>query len=123
MKTLITAASAAAFAATAVVLALPATASAAEREWDIGSYDQCIADGYGKGFDNQDWENHDALCCWASGGDWNAAQGRCQAPPAEQQTARPSLAHQGELPTHTLEPSTPPVRVSPRVITQSITPG
>ena len=49
----------------------PAKACAAPREWDIGAYDQCIAGGYGKGYDAQEWENHKALCCLASGGDWS----------------------------------------------------
>ena len=114
-------ASVAALAATAVALAFPATASAESREWDIGSYDQCVADGYGKGYDDEEWTNHVALCCWASGGDWSAALGKCQAPPAEQQASRPSIAHQGDLPNYTLEPSTPPATGMPtRVINQSI---
>lgn len=103
MKTLITTTSV--LAAAAVALAFPAVASAAPREWDIGSYDQCLLDGIGQGYDEQEAENHEALCCLSSGGDWNAAQSKCQAPPAEQQATRPSMAHLGDLPTYTLEPS------------------
>lgn len=103
-------ASAAALAATAVVLAFPAIASGAPREWDIGTYDQCIASGIGKGYDADEWRNHQALCCYTSGGDWNAAQGKCQAPPAEQQASRPSIAQQGDIPDYTLEPT--PSRVT-----------
>lgn len=110
-----------ALAATAVALAFPAMASAAEREWDIGAYDQCLADGIGKGHDEQEAENHRALCCWSSGGDWSAAQGKCQAPPAEQQASRPSIAHQGDLPTYTLEPSAPRATRTPSgVITTTL---
>ena len=120
MKTIRTATTAA-LAATAVALALPAVASAAPREWDIGSYDQCIAGGYGKGYDADEWRNHEALCCYRSGGDWNAAQNKCQAPPAEQQAQHPITANQSDLPNYTLEPSTPPAtRIPPRVINQTI---
>jgi hypothetical protein len=114
-------ASAAALAATAVALAFPAIASGAPREWDIGSYDQCVADGYGKGHYGEEWTKYIVKCCLDSGGDWNVAEGKCQAPPAEQQASRPSIAHQGDLPDYTLEPSTPPAtRIPPRVINQSI---
>jgi hypothetical protein len=85
----------------------PAKACAAPREWDIGTYDECIANGYGKGYDAQEWENHKALCCLASGGDWNAVRSECQAPPAEQAHA-PWQAGVGEIPAYTLEPVAPP---------------
>ena len=105
----------------AVALAFPATTSAAPREWDIGSYDQCIIDGLGKGYDDEEWTNHKALCCWASGGDWNIAKGECQAPPAEQQAQHPLTVNQGNAPVYNFDPSTPPAtRIPSRVINQSI---
>lgn len=98
----------------------PAHACAAPREWDIGSYDQCLADGIGKGYDDEEWLNHKALCCWASGGDWNAVQGDCQAPPAEP-AQRPAVAP-GVI-THTFEPVAPPVVRNPGVVTQPFSPA
>lgn len=115
---------ASALAATAVALAFPAMGSAAEREWDIGAYDQCMADGIGKGHDAQDAKNHEALCCWASGGDWNIALGKCQAPPANQQASRPSIAQQGDIPNYTLEPTPSRVtRMPVGVITATLEPA
>jgi hypothetical protein len=95
-------------------LAEPAHACAAPREWDIGAYDQCINDGLGQGYNEEEKLNHDALCCWATGGDWNAAQGKCQAPPAES-AQRPAIAP--GLITRTLEPTAPPVVRNPGVVT------
>lgn len=120
MKILITS-STAAMAALTVALAFPTIASGAPREWDIGSYDQCMASGLGKGYDDDEWRNHEALCCFRSGGDWNAAQNKCQAPPAEQQAQHPMTVNQGDLPDYTLEPSAPPAtRIPSRVINQNI---
>ena len=111
-----------AFAAAAVALTLPAIASAQEREWDIGTYDQCLNDGLGKGYNDEEYTNHKALCCWSSGGDWNAAEGKCQAPPKDQPAQRPSLGQVSDLPRYTLEPSPlPPTRVPSGVITQTVT--
>lgn len=99
----------------------PAKACAAPREWDIGAYDQCIAGGFGKGYDAQEWENHKALCCLASGGDWSAARSECQAPPAE--PAQAPRAGIGEIPTHTVEPTGPPITRIPMDITAQLTQG
>lgn len=101
-------------------LAEPAHACAAPREWDIGAYDQCLNDGLGKGYNEEEQLNHQALCCWATGGDWNAAQGTCQAPPAEP-TQRPAIAP-GVI-TQTLEPVTPPVIRNPGVVTGTFSPA
>ena len=105
----------------AVALAFPATTSAAPREWDIGSYDQCIIDGLGKGYDAAEKTKHDAKCCLESGGVWNVAQSKCQAPPAEQQAQHPLTVNQGDAPVYNFDPSTPPAnRIPSRVINQSI---
>ena len=65
-----------------LVLGASAPASA-ERIWDIGAYDDCMAriptipDNY----DFEHWK-----CCKDSGGDYehgDADQGKCKAPPAE----------------------------------------
>jgi hypothetical protein len=95
-------------------LADPAHACAAPREWDIGAYDQCLNDGLGKGYNEEEWLNHQALCCWATGGDWNAAQGKCQAPPAEP-AQRPGMAPRPGV-IQTLEPVAPPVIRNPAVV-------
>jgi hypothetical protein len=101
-------------------LAEPAHACAAPREWDIGTYDQCLNDGLGQGYTDEEWLNHQALCCWATGGDWNAAQGKCQAPPAES-AQRPHIAP-GVI-TQTLEPTAPPVIRNPGVLTEAFSPA
>ena len=101
-------------------LAEPAHACAAPREWDIGAYDQCLTDGLGKGYNEEERLNHEALCCWATGGDWNAAQGKCQAPPAEP-AQRPAVAP-GVI-TQTLEPAAPPVIRNPGVVTGTFSPA
>jgi hypothetical protein len=101
-------------------LAEPAHACAAPREWDIGAYDQCLNDGLGKGYNEEEQLNHQALCCWATGGDWNAALGKCQAPPAEP-AQRPAIAP-GVI-TQTLEPAAPPVIRNPGVVTGIFSPA
>jgi hypothetical protein len=101
-------------------LAEPAHACAAPREWDIGAYDQCLNDGLGKGYNEEEQLNHQALCCWATGGDWNAALGKCQAPPAEP-AQRPAIAP-GVI-TQTLEPAAPPVIRNPGVATGIFSPA
>ena len=101
-------------------LAEPAHACAAPREWDIGAYDQCLNDGLGKGYNEEEQLNHQALCCWATGGDWNAALGKCQGPPAEP-AQRPAIAP-GVI-TQTLEPAAPPVIRNPGVVTGTFSPA
>lgn len=111
-------ASVAAFAASAVALAFPAMASAAEREWDIGAYDQCLTDGNGKGQTYDEMTKHRAKCCVSSGGVWNAAENKCQSPPKEE---RANITQQDDLPTYTLEPSAPRVTRTPSgVITTTL---
>lgn len=67
----------------------PATACAAPREWDIGSYDSCttrvdnaiyIEGTIAEGNINDAYRE----CCVKTGGDWDLAKGTCVAPPAEQ---------------------------------------
>ena len=74
-----------------------AAIASADREWDIGAYDDCMKKTY----------RDAAWCCLTSGGvvtDVNAQDDSgCAAPPAEQQSGRnplPSLA-----PTHVMQPS------------------
>jgi hypothetical protein len=47
------------------------------REWDIDTYDRCV---------NVNGAGATELCCKASGGDWNKAAKKCEAPPANAQT-------------------------------------
>jgi hypothetical protein len=101
-------------------LAEPAHACAAPREWDIGAYDQFLNDGLGKGYNEEEQLNHQALCCWATSGDWNAALGKCQAPPAEP-AQRPAIAP-GVI-TQTLEPAALPVIRNPGVVTETFSPA
>ncbi|WP_142386803.1 hypothetical protein [Mycobacterium hubeiense] len=71
-------------------LAQPAV-SGAEREWDVGQFDDCIeipTRQYELGDISYDqWQQDSQACCIVSGGDWNAAAGKCEAPPATAQTA------------------------------------
>ncbi len=66
----------------------PAVACAEPREWDIGHYDDCVAYAladYQTGKSSfQDYNANVMLCCQLSGGDWNGANGSCQAPAGEQ---------------------------------------
>jgi hypothetical protein len=103
-------------------VAEPAHACAAPREWDIGAFDQCVNDGLGKGYNDEERQNHMALCCWATGGDWNAAEGKCQAPPPEP-APRPGIAPKPGVITQTLEPTAPPVLRNPAVLTQTFSPA
>jgi hypothetical protein len=88
--------------AAGVALGAAATASA-EREWDIGQYDQCIEDGYSmpRGSDAE-WHEYQQACCVASGGDWVPAPNpgpwgtnRCvaPAPEAENVPGTPAATH------------------------------
>lgn len=83
----------------ALGLALGSAAVAtAEREWDIGGYDQCMSHYPGDEFeDTVEWTR---LCCVNSGGVWTGA--RCVAPPAEQ-SGRNSLP--SDAPTHVMQPA------------------
>jgi hypothetical protein len=114
MKSLTRTAPAAVFVAASVALAFPAVATALP-EWDIGSYDSCIA----KVEDN--WQRGkianltDAYreCCLKTGGVWTneGSQSHCVAPPKEAQVSR--------LPSHVLTPVQP---LAPGTITLTPTP-
>jgi hypothetical protein len=96
-------------AATALTAALAIGTSAtavAEREWDIGQYEQCISDGYGMGFSPAQWDEYEQACCIASGGDWLPAPAegnKCYAPPAEAEN----------VPRQPAATTTPPVMQNP----------
>lgn len=62
-----------------VVFADPAIASAAPKEWDIGTYNDCIQQ-----LQDDSGPSYAVLtfCCAFSGGVWNEAKGECVAPPA-----------------------------------------
>lgn len=72
-----------------------AAAANAEREWDIGAYDDCMK----KTIRDAAW------CCLTSGGvvtDANAQDGSgCAAPPAEQSGRNPLPS---DAPTHVIQP-------------------
>ena len=59
-----------------------AATSSAERVWDIGAYDSCMARiptiMTPSGYDQAHWQ-----CCRDSGGDYDHHQGKCVSPPAE----------------------------------------
>jgi hypothetical protein len=82
-----------AFGATAVAIAIAGLAqppaSHAEKVWDIGAFDSCVAaanDRYISGkTDNDTWGDEIRFCCERSGGEWSQTQG-CTAPPATFQT-------------------------------------
>jgi hypothetical protein len=88
-------------------LADPATASAlpdTPGEWDIAAYDQCVNSGENQLPDKPNaQEDHLHYCCINSGGVWNAAQKKCQAPPAKPAEA-PVTRVPGRVPTQVLEP-------------------
>jgi hypothetical protein len=65
------------FAAAAALGSSTSTATAAA-EWDIGYYDECVAEGGSQVKDPVEWDH---FCCDNSGGVWNAAQAKCEAPP------------------------------------------
>ena len=98
----------------------PSVACAAPAEWDIGAYDQCLAGLIGKGLDKQEMLNQTALCCINTGGQWNAAQEKCQAPPAEPAEGPGSRIPPGEIQTAT---PVPPIIPPPGLIEQTLTPG
>src|SRR5262245_1195003 len=85
----------------------PAIACAAPRGGDIGAYDRCWQSGIGRGFNDQEWEDHLKWCCSQSGGDWDGT--KCVAPPAEEQAG--PAAPPGGVATQTPEPAPPLTRV------------
>lgn len=107
-------------AAFAVVAALgTATNASAAPEWDIGAYDQCWNSGIGRGFSQEEFDEHVHHCCVNSGGEWNAALQKCQAPPAEEAKIGPRLPT--NITTATFDPVPPPVVRNPGTI-QTFTP-
>jgi hypothetical protein len=60
-------------------LADPAVATAAPREWDLGTYNNCI-----ERLQDDDGPSYGILsfCCAFSGGIWDDDTGECTAPPA-----------------------------------------
>lgn len=96
----------------------PASACAAPREWDIGGYDQCWQSGIGRGFNDEEWNDHVKYCCLTSGGDWNGI--KCVAPPAESAGSQPVFPP--GVATHTLDPVPPPVIRNPGAIIETFTP-
>ena len=107
---------AAAAALGASTLASPAIATA-ERVWDIGEYDDCIAaiGELGDAPTEQDRLELTEACCDFSGGVWNGTTQECRAPPATRPVP-PRLSPGGEI-TVPLEP----VPVTPT--TQPFAPG
>ena len=100
MKPQFRTASAAVFAAAAIALAFPATASGlpdTPGEWDIGAYDRCVNSGENQLPDKPNAQEDHLHYCINSGGVLNAAQKKCQAPPAE-----PAEAPQTRLPGRVL---------------------
>jgi hypothetical protein len=96
-------------AAAAIALASPAVATAEQKEWDIGGYDQCKAS---YPYDRQEniarWYDHLKYCCLKTGGVWEGS--KCVAPPKEEAA---EWTPPGGLPTGTL---TPIVDLPPGVI-------
>lgn len=121
---------AAMFAAGAIALAFPATATAlpdTPGDWDIGAYDQCVNSGEGQLPDKPNaQEDHLHYCCINSGGVWNAAAKKCQAPPAEPAEA-PQTRVPGRVPTQVLEPAANPTyptyHVQPGMVLYTLTPA
>lgn len=97
-------------AAAAVALAGNAVGAAAvanaEREWDIGAYDNCM-DDYAESPSAEEVK----ACCDVSGGVWNDDTGSCGAPPhPDYQRPVPPLVAPGAQTSATFEaePDAPP---------------
>lgn len=81
--------------------------AAAEPNWDIEVYDNCLdLNNLGLNETQQHLEDTARMCCAQSGGWWNQAQVKCEAPPANLQSARPLPP--GGVPTAVLAPPPPP---------------
>jgi hypothetical protein len=111
MKSLITTAAAA---LTAVAAMVTAASAFAAPEWDIGAYDQCWNSGIGRGFTQEEFDEHVHHCCVNSGGEWNAALQKCQAPPAEEAGIGPRIP--SDIATATFEPVPPPAVRNPATV-------
>lgn len=84
-------------------LADPAIASAAPKEWVIGSYNSCI-----QRLQDDSGPTYAVLtfCCAFSGGVWNEAKGECTAPPAtDVERTTPPRSAPGAETTAPLEPA------------------
>jgi hypothetical protein len=124
MKPQFRTASAALFAAAAIALAFTATASGlpdTPGEWDIGAYDRCVNSGENQLPDKPNaQEDHIHYCCINSGGVWNAAAKKCQAPPAEPAEA-PQTRLPGRVPVQVFEAPSWTPRVTGGVVAQTWT--
>lgn len=91
--------------AVSIALASPAVSTAEPKEWDIGSYDSCVAkveDNFNRGnIAAENLADGYRECCLRSGGVWSGQgdQGHCVAPPAQ--------ANVSTIPSHVLTPSQP----------------
>ena len=84
----------------------PGTANA-EPSWDIEVYDNCLdLNNLGINETQQHMEDTARMCCAQSGGWWNQAQLKCEAPPANVESARPLPT--GGIPTTVLAPPASP---------------
>lgn len=97
----------AALAATAFAFLTPVTGFAAPREWDIGSYDSCVANvdnlWVSGALTREQYGSKMRGCCEGSGGIWNAnpgGGGTCVAPPKDPQaTVQPSRRPTEQIPS------------------------
>jgi hypothetical protein len=94
--------------AAAVALASPAVATGETKEWDIGAYDQCWNSGIGKGFTDEEFQDHVHHCCVNSGGIWTGT--KCVAPPKDEPKAS-TTRWPADLPVQVFEPMRPTSRV------------
>lgn len=108
-----------AVAGTAAAAAQPNTGG----EWDIGAYDRCVNSGENQLPDKPNaQEDHIHYCCINSGGVWNAAAKKCQAPAAEPAEA-PQTRLPGRVPVQVFEPvASSTTQIPSRVILQTLTP-
>jgi hypothetical protein len=92
--------------------ALGTASAGAAPEWDIGAYDRCLL-SMPKPDDAEQAVDHMHWCCFKSGGQWNAAEKKCQTPPADPAEAHPTLPGEATRPvlaTQNPAPPPPPVR-------------
>jgi hypothetical protein len=113
----------------------PAIACAAPREWDIGTYDRCIAGvdvAWAEGkIATENLNDAYRECCEKSGGIWSSlggGAGKCVAPPAnaETQPTLPGVAPPPVGATQNPAPPPPPFRnpgVAPTVTLAPASPG
>ena len=80
-------------------------------EWDVGAYDRCLL-SLRNPSDAQQALDHMQYCCTNTGGNWDAVNKKCVAPPA-QSAQQPGVAPKPGAATQTLEPASPPVTRAP----------